>query len=76
MILWAVMSASEKMTPGEIAGKYVGATADVAWAAGLGANVLAGGSKKGFALQSLTVEGYARLNVAVGVVEIELKAAK
>lgn len=43
---------------------------------GLGANVLVGGSKKGFALQSLTVEGYAGVNVAAGVVQVELKQAK
>lgn len=43
---------------------------------GLGANVLVGGSKKGFALQPLTVEGYAGVNVAAGVVQVELKQAK
>jgi hypothetical protein len=76
VILWGVLTTSEKVTPGELAGTYAGAGAEVAWAAGLGANVLVGGSKKGFALQPITVEGYAGLNVAVGVVEIELKQAK
>jgi Protein of unknown function (DUF992) len=76
VILWAVASTSEKVTPGEMAGTYVGATADVAWAAGLGANVLAGGSKKGFALQPVSVEGLTGANVAAGVAEVELKPAK
>ncbi len=76
VILWAVASTSEKVTPGEMAGTYVGATADVAWAAGLGANVLAGGSKKGFALQPVSVEGLTGANVAAGVAEVELKQAK
>jgi hypothetical protein len=76
VILWGVVAGSEKFTPGEIAGSYGGVTADVAWAGGLGANVLVGGSKKGFALQPLTVEGYAGVNVAAGVVEVELKQAK
>ena len=34
VILWAVLATSEKVTPGEIAGKYAGATAEVAWAGG------------------------------------------
>ena len=76
VILWAVASTSEKVTPGDLAGTYVGATAEAAWAVGLGANVLVGGSKKGFALQPLSVEGLTGANVAAGVVEVELKPAK
>jgi hypothetical protein len=76
VLLWGVLSTSEKVTPGEMAGTYVGATAEAAWAAGAGANVLVGGSKKGFALQPIAVEGLAGANVAAGVVEVELKQAK
>jgi len=76
VILWAVASTSEKVTPGDLAGTYVGVTAEAAWAVGLGANVLVGGSKKGFALQPLSVEGLTGANVAAGVVEVELKPAK
>jgi hypothetical protein len=75
VILWAVVSTSSKFTPGDIAGSYGGVTADAAWAAGLGANVLLGGSKKGFALQPLSVQGYNGINVAAGVTEVELKQA-
>ena len=63
-------------SPGDLAGTYVGATADATWAVGLGAYVLVGGSKKGFALQPLGVEGLAGANRAAGVAEVELKAAK
>ena len=76
VILWAVASTSDKFTPGDIAGKYVGATAEVAWAAGLGANVLVGGSKNGIALQPISIEGLNGANLAAGLSEIELKAAK
>jgi hypothetical protein len=76
VILWAVASTSEKLTPGEMAGMYVGVTADAAWAGGLGANVLVGGSKKGYALQPVSVEGLTGANVAAGVLEVELKPAK
>ena len=75
VILWAVVSTSDKFTPGDIAGSYGGVTASAAWAAGLGANVLLGGSKQGFALQPLSVQGYNGINVAAGVTEVELKAA-
>jgi hypothetical protein len=75
VILWAVVSTSDKFTPGDLAGSYGGATAEVAWAGGLGANVLLGGSKKGFALQPLSVQGYNGINLAAGVAEVELKPA-
>ena len=76
VILWAVASTSDKFTPGDVAGKYVGATAEVAWAAGLGANVLVGGSKSGIALQPVSIEGLNGANLAAGLSEVELKAAK
>jgi len=41
-----------------------------------GANVLLGGSKKGFTLQPISVKGVAGANVAAGVAEVELKAAR
>ena len=75
VILWAVVSTSDKFMPGDIAGSYGGVTASAAWAAGLGANVLLGGSKQGFALQPLSVQGYNGINVAAGVTEVELKVA-
>ncbi len=76
VIYWGVMSTSEKIVPGEFAGTYVGATAQAAWAAGLGANVLVGGSKKGFALQPVSVAGLTGANVAAGLTEVELTAVK
>ena len=75
VILWAVVSTSDKFTPGDLAGSYGGVTAEAAWAVGLGANVLLGGSKKGFALQPLSVQGYNGINLAAGVTEVELKPA-
>ncbi len=75
VILWAVVSTSDKFTPGDLAGGYGGVTAEAAWAIGLGANVLLGGSKKGFALQPLSVQGYNGINLAAGITEVELKAA-
>ena len=76
VIYWAVLATSEKFQPGELAGKYGGVTADVAWAVGIGTNVLVGGSKKGFALQPVSVAGLTGANVAAGLAEVELTAVK
>ena len=76
VILWGVVSTSDKFTPGQLAGKYVGVTAEVGWAVGLGANVLVGGTNKGFALQPLSVSGSNGINLAAGVAEVELQEAK
>jgi len=76
VILWVVATTSDKFTPGEIAGSYGGVTAEVSWAAGLGANVLVGGSKKGIALQPISVSGINGANLAAGLVEVELQPAK
>lgn len=76
VILWSVVTAVEKVEPGALAGTYVGATAEAAWAVGLGANVLVGGSKKSVALQPVSVAGLTGANVAAGLTAIELKPVK
>ncbi len=76
VLLWGVLSTSTSFTPGALAGTYGGVTAEAAWAGGLGADILVGGSKKGFALQPISIEGVAGANVAAGVLEVELKLAK
>ncbi len=75
VLLWAVVSSDGKTQPGALAGSYGGVGAAAAWAGGLGANVLVGGSNKGYALQPLNIEGIAGLNVAAGVVEVVLRSA-
>lgn len=75
VLLWVVVSSSGKYTPGALAGSYGGAGAAAAFAVGLGANVLVGGSDKGYALQPLNIEGIAGANIAAGVVEVELRSA-
>jgi hypothetical protein len=76
VLLWAVVSSDGKRSPGALAGSYGGVGAAAAWAGGLGANVLVGGSSKGFALQPISVEGYAGANVAAGVTGVTLTMAK
>jgi Protein of unknown function (DUF992) len=72
-MVWAVFAPGQ-VQKGALAGKYGGATADVAAGLGLGANVLVGGSNKQIALQPVSIEGMTGLNVAAGFGQITLKA--
>jgi len=72
-MVWAVFAPGQ-VKKGALAGKYAGATADVAAGLGLGANVLVGGSTNQIALQPVSIEGMTGLNVAAGFGQITLKA--
>ena len=71
VIIWAVFSDTNRYA-GMLAGTYTGATAEVSIAAGLGANVLVGGSKRTVALQPLSVQGQIGLDVAAGIGQLQL----
>jgi uncharacterized protein DUF992 len=62
--------------PAALAGNYGGATAEATVGAGLGANVLVGGSNRTVALQPVAVQGQAGLNVAAGVTELLLRPVR
>ncbi|MEP7031318.1 MAG: DUF992 domain-containing protein [Pseudolabrys sp.] len=74
-MVWAVFAPSNKRF-GALAGNYGGASAEATIGAGLGANVLVGGSNRTVALQPVSVQGQAGLNVAVGVAGLELHPAR
>ena len=77
VIIWEVFATSnDVMKPAALQGNYGGVTAGATVGAGLGANVLVGGSNKSIALQPLSVEGNQGLNVAAGIGEISLHVAK
>lgn len=73
-IVWLVF-APGAVGKGALAGDYGGATASATVGAGIGANVLLGGSNKQITLQPVSVEGSAGLNVAAGVAAVTLKPA-
>ena len=73
-IVWAVFASTNRYV-GMLTGTYVGATAEASVAAGLGANVLVGGSNRTVALQPLSVQGQVGLNVAAGIGSLELRLA-
>jgi hypothetical protein len=73
-IVWLVF-APGAVAKGALAGDYGGATASATVGAGVGANVLLGGSNKQITLQPVSVEGSAGLNAAAGVATVTLKPA-
>jgi hypothetical protein len=74
-MIWAVYAPTNRRF-GALAGHYGGATAEATVGAGVGANVLVGGSNRTIALQPLSVQGQAGLNVAAGVAGLDLRPAR
>jgi hypothetical protein len=74
-MIWAVFAPSSRKF-GALAGTYVGATAEATVGAGVGANVLVGGSNRTVTLQPVSVQGQTGLNVAAGVAALELRPAR
>ncbi len=73
-MVWGVFAGTNRYA-GMLTGTYAGATAEATVAAGLGANVLVGGSNS-VALQPLSVQGQVGLNLAAGVGALELHLAQ
>ncbi len=74
VMVWGVFTETIS-GPGFLAGDYVGASGEATIAAGLGANVLIGGSNRTVALQPISVTGQVGLNLAVGVANLQLRPA-
>lgn len=73
---WAVLTSAHVSPRGGLAGRYVGASGDIALGVGAGANVMIGGSNKAVALQPVSIEGQVGVNIALGVAGLELQAAR
>ena len=74
-MVWGVFADTNRYA-GMLTGTYAGATAEATIAAGLGANVLVGGSNHSVALQPLSVQGQVGLNIAAGIGALELHLAQ
>ena len=74
-MVWAVFAPTDRRF-GALAGNYGGASAEAIVGAGVGANVLVGGSNRTVSLQPLSVQGQAGLNLAVGVAGLDLHPAR
>jgi hypothetical protein len=69
---WAVWTSTANIPSGALAGDFVGASGDASLGAGVGANVLVGGTRKSISLQPLSVEGQVGVNLALGVAKMTL----
>ena len=72
-LFWAVFAPTSHIGPGALRGSYVGASGNVSFGLGLGANVLIGGSNRTISLQPLSVEGQVGINLALGVAGLTLQ---
>lgn len=72
VMAWGVFAPTGGTPIGALAGEYVGASGDISLGVGVGANVLFGGSNRTIALQPLSVEGEAGVNVSLGVSGLRL----
>jgi hypothetical protein len=70
---WLVIARTSRIGRGALAGNYVGASGDIAFGIGAGANVLIGGSRRTVTLQPLSVSGQVGINLAVGVAGLTLR---
>jgi hypothetical protein len=75
-LAWGVFAPTVGAAPGALAGEYVGASGDLAFGIGAGANVLIGGSGRTFALQPLSLEGSVAVNVTLGLSGLKLRAVR
>ena len=71
-MVWGVLAPSSGVPHGALAGTYGGVGAQATAGAGLGANLLVGGTGRAFSLQPLTVQGQSGLNFAAGVTTLTL----
>jgi hypothetical protein len=71
VMMWIVFS-NTYAGPGFLAGDYYGASGEASVGAGVGGNVLIGGSNRTVTLQPLSVGGQIGLNLALGVAALHL----
>ncbi len=75
VMVWGVFADTTRGY-GFLAGDYAGASGEVTIAAGLGANVLVGGSNRTVALQPVSLGGQVGLNLALGVANLSLRPSR
>jgi len=71
-LVWGVIAPAAGVPMGALSGTYVGVGAEATAGAGVGANVLVGGTGRAFSLQPVSVEGQVGLNIAGGVTTVTL----
>lgn len=75
IISWIVLAPTvDKARPGALSGTYTGVSTEATVGAGVGANLLVGGSEETIALQPLSVSTQSGLNFALAISQIELRS--
>lgn len=72
---WVVFAPTGVIHPGDLAGNYGGVQGNASIGVGVGANALVGGSNNTFALQPVSAQAQAGLNVSAGLADLELRPA-
>jgi hypothetical protein len=72
---WLVFAPTGVIHPGDLAGNYGGVQGNATVGVGVGANALVGGSANTFALQPVSAQAQAGLNVSAGLADLELRSA-
>lgn len=73
VLAWRVLTRTQSVRRGALAGHYVGVSADASIGIGGGAKVLVGGSRRATILQPTAFVGNLGLNVAVGITGLTLR---
>lgn len=72
-MIWGVLAATNAVSPGALAGDYIGAQGSVEVGAGAGGAILVGGSNKSISLQPLSVSAATGLNLSAGIGNLNLQ---
>jgi hypothetical protein len=73
LLAWTVFAPTQLPGPGALAGEYGGVTASATVGAGVGANLLVGGSNQTISLQPLSVQAQTGLALSGGVAALSLR---
>src|SRR5271157_6031539 len=71
-LIWGVVAPASGIPRGALSGTYTGVGAQASAGAGVGANVLVGGTGRAFSLQPVSISGQTGLNIAGGVTTVTL----
>ena len=75
-LVWAVFAPTAGYHRGSLGGVYYGASAEATLGAGVGANVLLGGTKGSIQLQPVSVSGQLGLNIAAAGTTVTLASVR
>jgi hypothetical protein len=73
-VQWAIFAPTTRVPRGGLTGQYGGVGTNASVGVGFGGNFLVGGPNNVYGLQPVSVQGQVGLNVASGIVQLELES--